>query len=213
MLRPRALVFDMDGLLVDSEPLWFEVEREFARKRGGDWTDEMADACIGRGQANTLRVMSETFGFPVDVAKDGAELVAMFAARIGELSLKKGAMELVAEARGVVPMAVASSSKRPLVEAVMDRFELRPLLGALVSGDDVTHPKPAPDIFLLAASKLGVAPKDCAVFEDSLAGATAGRAAGMYVVAVPEHDEHLFGDVADVLVGDLFEARKRLAIG
>jgi sugar-phosphatase len=109
-------------------------------------------------------------------------------------------------------MAVASSSKRPLVEAVMDRFALRPLLGALVSGDDVTHPKPAPDIFLLAATKLGVAPKDCAVFEDSVAGATAGRAAGMFVVAVPEHDAHLFGDVSDVIVPDLFEARARLVI-
>ncbi len=210
MFRPRALVFDMDGLLVDSEPLWFEVERAFARARGGEWTEEHADACIGRGQAHTLRVMSATFGFPVDIARDGAELVAMFSARIGELSLKPGARELIAEARGKVPMAVASSSKRPLVEAVMARFDLSPLLAAMISGDDVARPKPDPEIFLLAASRIGVAPKDCAVFEDSFAGATAGRAAGMFVVAVPEHDAHLFPEVADVIVPDLVAARGHL---
>jgi HAD superfamily hydrolase (TIGR01509 family) len=212
MFRPRAIVFDMDGLLVDSEPLWFEVECELARRRGGVWTDELAHACIGQGLLHTLVTMQREFGFEMDPAKDGAELVDLFIARAGELALKPGAKELVALAFGKVPMAVASSSTRRLVHAVLERFDLPRALGAIVSGDDVARPKPDPEIFVLAAKRLGVAPRDCVVLEDSFAGVTAGRAAEMFVVAVPEQDAARFAPVADVVVKDLFEARERLSI-
>lgn len=211
MLMPVALVFDMDGLMVDSEPLWFEVERAFARARGGDWTHEVAQACVGRGLANTLKTMRARFAFDLDLARDADEIVDRFVARVGELELKRGCRELVEDARGRVPIAVASSSARRLVHAVLDRFALASSFGAIVTGDDVTHPKPAPDIFLLAASRLGVAPSGCVVLEDSLAGVTAGRAAGMRVVAVPEVAHDPFVGVADRVVGDLVEARALFA--
>jgi beta-phosphoglucomutase-like phosphatase (HAD superfamily) len=204
----------MDGLLVDSEPLWFEIERAFCRDRGFDWTAEHASACIGRGLRDTLAAMGQRFGFEVDHARDGAAVVDGFVARVGELRLKPGAVELLAGARGRFAVALASSSPRHLVRAVVDRFDLRSELRAIVTGDDVARPKPAPDIFLRAAAELAVPPGHCAVLEDSLAGVTAGRAAGMTVIAVPEGpwEGRGFEAVADVCCSDLLHAAAWLGL-
>ena len=210
MLRPRALLFDMDGLMVDSEPLWFEVERDFARARGGDWTHEVAAECIGRGLANTLQAMRARFDFDLDLPRDAAEIVEMFIGRVGDLQLQPGCRDLLDHARARVPIAVGSSSARRLVHATLDRFAITPLFGAIVTGDDVRHPKPAPDIFLRAAGLLGVAPADCVVLEDAIAGVEAARAAGMRVIAVPEASRVGY-DAADFVVADLVEARALFA--
>jgi len=205
----RALIFDMDGLMVDSEPLWFEVEREFARSRGGDWTHDVAQACVGRGLANTLATMRERFVFDLDPIRDANEIVERFIARVDTLDLKLGCRDLLEHARGRVPIAVGSSSARKLVHATLDRFAIRAWFGAVVSGDDVPRPKPAPDIFLRAAEILGVAPSKCVVLEDAFAGVAAARAAGMRVIAVPEAPDPAFAG-ADLVVRDLVEARAAL---
>lgn len=209
---PRGLILDMDGLMVDSEPLWFRVERAFAAARGGDWNEERAHACTGRGTPHTLRTMSALFGFPVDVARDTSEIMDAFLARLDELRLKPGLLELLAEAEGALPIAVASSSPMRLIQGVLDRFALTGRVNAVVSGDSVRSSKPAPDIFLAAAREIHVAPERCAVLEDSLAGATAGRAAGMFVIAVPERRADGFEHVADRVVADLFAARRALVL-
>jgi sugar-phosphatase len=217
VIRCDALVLDMDGLMVDSEPLWFQVERDFARARGAEWTPELWAGCIGQGMAYTLRVMHEAFGFAIDPDRDTAEIVGSFVARVGELALKPGCAELVAAAREAgVPLAVASSSARRLVEATLARFGLRDRFDAVVTGDCVARPKPAPDIFLEAAARLGVAPAACVVLEDSLAGVRAARAAGMRVIAVPEHAPERFAalaDAPDAIVADLHAARALLHWG
>jgi mannitol-1-/sugar-/sorbitol-6-/2-deoxyglucose-6-phosphatase len=210
---PAALVLDMDGLMVDSEPLWYAVERAFAGVRGGDWTTEHARAATGRGTAHTLGTMTELFGFPTDVERDKRAIVDAFIARAGELALKPGCLELLDAAGAAgLPSAVASSSPLRLIEAVLGRFALGGRFEAVISGESVISPKPAPDIFLRAAEALGAAPSSCAVLEDSLAGATAGRAAGMFVVAVPEgpSEDRGFEAVADCIVPDLFAARDAL---
>jgi HAD superfamily hydrolase (TIGR01509 family) len=208
-----ALLFDLDGLMVDSEPVWFEVLRDFVRVRGGEWTSEQAHACIGGGLQHSLRVMGEAFGFAVDVARGQEEMVEAFVARIGDLALKPGCRELVEAARGRgLPCAVASSSTRRLVEATLERFGLRARFDAVVTSDCVTRPKPAPDIFLEAASRLGAAGKSCVVLEDSLAGVHAARAAAMTVIAVPERGFERFVDLADAVVSDLYAARALLAM-
>jgi mannitol-1-/sugar-/sorbitol-6-/2-deoxyglucose-6-phosphatase len=209
---PHALVLDMDGLMVDSEPLWFQVERDFAAARGGEWTHALTLACVGRGTPYTLRVMGEHFGFDVELARDTAELMDRFLARLADLALKPGCRELLDEAEGALPLAVASSSPRRLIEAVLARFDLASRFRAVVSGEEVQSAKPAPDIFLRAAAELGVAPAACAVFEDSLAGATAGHAAGMFVIAVPEGpwEGRGFEAVANRIVPDLFAARRAI---
>ncbi len=210
---PAALVLDMDGLLVDSEPLWFDVERAFAAERGGDWTEGHAHAAVGRGLATTLVMMHEGFGFPVDVARDTAALQDAFVDRVGSLSLKPGCMELLDAAAGV-PLSVASSSPMRLIRAVLQRFAITDRFQVIVSGESVAHPKPAPDIFLRTAADLGVEPARCAVLEDSLAGATAGHAAGMFVIAVPEGppEGRGFEAVSNVIVKDLFAARRALQV-
>jgi beta-phosphoglucomutase-like phosphatase (HAD superfamily) len=215
MIPYRAVIFDMDGLMVDSEPLWFDVLRDFARERGGDFDRALAERCVGKGLSNTLRVISETLGFDVDIEGDTRDIVDAFIDRVGDLSLKPGCEDIVAaiQRRPLrVPRAVASSSARRLVEATLGRFGLIERFDALVCGDCVARPKPAPDIFLLAASRLGAAPDQCVVLEDSLAGVEAARAAGMRVVAVPERTDERFSALADAVVTDLHEARTLLGL-
>jgi beta-phosphoglucomutase-like phosphatase (HAD superfamily) len=207
-----ALLFDMDGLMVDSEPLWFDVERGFARERGGLWTAEHALACTGQGMANTLRVMHERLGLDIDVDRDEGEIVRRFMGRVAELELKAGFLELFEAAAGKgLPRALASSSPLRLVEATARRFGLLPRFGAVVSGDCVARPKPAPDICVEAARRLGVPASACVVLEDSLAGMRAGRAAGMRVIGVPEAVVPEMRTLADALVSDLHEAHALLA--
>jgi mannitol-1-/sugar-/sorbitol-6-/2-deoxyglucose-6-phosphatase len=210
---PAALVLDMDGLMVDSEPLWLEIERAFAAARGGDWTDAHAHAAVGRGLGTTLTMMHEAFGFPVDVARDTALIQDAFVDRVGSLALKPGCLELLDAAAGL-PLSVASSSPMRLIRAVLARFAITERFQVIVSGESVANPKPAPDIFLRTAAELGVDPARCAVLEDSLAGATAGHAAGMFVIAVPEGPPggRGFEAVSSVIVSDLFEARSALQL-
>lgn len=194
--------------MVDSEPLWFEVEKEFARARGFEWTHDLARTCVGRGVPSLLEMMRDTFGVEIHVAQDADFIVNRFIERVGELALKPGCAELLAAAKGKVPLALASSSSPRLIGAVLERFALAPLFDAVVSGESVPRPKPAPDIFLKTAGELGVPPARCVVLEDSPAGAAAGRAAGMIVFAVPEGppEGRGFDATADAVLPDLFAA-------
>jgi sugar-phosphatase len=216
VIAAQALLFDMDGLMVDSEPLWFEVERDFARAHGGDWTPELAASGIGKGLDHTLRTMNAAFGLPVGPSHrptHEAWIVDTFLARAHKIAIKTGCLELLAAGKGVVPMAAASSSVGRLVRGVLHGLGLAPSFDAIVSGDDVANPKPAPDIFLEAARRLGVAPAACVVLEDSLAGTTAAHAAGMQVIAVPERSTPGIEKVATMVVADLHEARRALTLG
>jgi HAD superfamily hydrolase (TIGR01509 family) len=208
-LDPAALVLDMDGLLVDSEPLWHEVECAVARAHGGRWTAELSLECIGTGLAATARIMQSRLGLALTESEAVGELVETFLARVGELQLKPGGAELLEAACGRVRLALASSSTRAIVQAVLRRFDLDSKLEVVVSGSEVANPKPAPDVFQRAAERLGLRPSRCAALEDSLAGVRAARAAGMTVVAVPEHPGS-FSGLADFVVADLHEVRSLL---
>lgn len=237
MIEPAALLFDMDGLMIDSEPWWFEVERDYARAHGAAWS--LADAQSGAGgglRRAAIRIgeaIARLGGAPQDPDAGVADLVRRFLARLeasrnlppdapGALALKPGCLELIAAARatadGAPPlaMAVASSNVRAIVTAVLAHFGLARHFDAVVTGDDIIAPKPAPDVFLEAARRLGIPPSACVVLEDAVAGATAGHAAGMHVIAVPEHGTHVprsaFDGIATYVVRDLFEARTHLRL-
>lgn len=217
-IEAGALLFDLDGLMVDSEPLWFEINCDLVKERGrppAAWTHAHAEACIGQGIPSLLRYMETSFGFPVDIEKDAAQIVETYIARVQKLELKAGFQDLVDAARAAgVPIAVASSNKGRVVDAVLARFALTEVFDAVVSGDHISRPKPAPDIFLEAARRVGVAPERCVVLEDSVAGATAGFAANMKVIAVPEGspEGRGFEAVAHAIVPSLVEARPLLVL-
>jgi HAD superfamily hydrolase (TIGR01509 family) len=213
VLDVRAIIFDMDGLMVDSEPLWWRVEKELASAHGKRWTDEMALSCIGTGLPNTIRTMRAELGIDLGDAEGVAWLVDRFIASLADLALKPGLLELVeAGSAAGLPLAVASSSTRRLIEAVLARFELTPRF-VTVAGDEVANAKPAPDIFLAAAAKLATAPADCVVLEDSLAGVRAAVAAAIPVIAVPEGDPTPFQPLTPHVVTDLHQARRLLRWG
>jgi sugar-phosphatase len=160
----------------------------------------------------TLETMRHACGLPIDDDRDGACIVGRFIARVNELRLKPGCLDLLNAALGRVPMALASSSPRNLIDAVVGCLSLGPFLDVVLSGEAVDKPKPAPDIFLRAAAELGAPPGECVVFEDSLAGVRAARAAGATVIAVPELRRPEFDEIADAVVADLGAARALIVL-
>ena len=211
--EPRALIFDMDGLMIDSEPLWFAVEVALAESYGKRWTHTWAQECVGTGLPNTARTMAEKLDLPFG-SDDGAQLLVQgFMRRVSELELKPGFRELLEAARAAqLPCALASASTQALLNTVVDRFELRTKLQAIVAGEVVPINKPAPDIFLHAAAQLDTAPAGCVVLEDSVPGVQAGVAAGMMVIAVPEIDDPRFAVLTPHVTRDLHEAKSVLAL-
>ncbi len=205
--RPQALVFDMDGLLVDSEPIWHEVEKDFLAARGAVWTHELAMQCTGMGIGPGIQLMGRTCGFDVDEERDVAEMEDRFVARSHEVVMKPGALPFLQAARGRLPIGLASSSTRRLIDTNLQNFNVREYFQVTVSGREVPRAKPFPDVYLRAAELLGVEPQACVALEDSRNGCRAARAAGMHVIAVPEIDPREFGALADAVVASLDEAR------
>lgn len=198
--------------MVDSEPLWWRVEHALARRHSVSWTDELARACVGGGLPNVVRTM-QRLGLALDVERGVAALVEGFIENLDALELKPGCLELVAAARThELRLAVASSSTARLIDAVLGRFDLQHAFDCVVSGDAVVHAKPAPDIFILASSELGVATADAVVLEDSLAGVQAAVAAKIPVIAVPELAPEQFATWTPFVVRDLHDARTLLGL-
>ncbi len=207
----RALIFDMDGLMIDSEPLWWKIEYAITAAYGCRWSDALALSCLGGGLEAAALTMRREVGLPLEAADAVQEMLARFTARVDELTLKEGCLELLDAARRAgVPLAVASSSPAELIALVLRQFALTDRFAVVVSGLSVAHPKPAPDVFLHAARLLGVAARDCVVLEDSKAGTQAGVAAGATVFAVPEHDAAVFRSWTPHVLRDLHQARTLL---
>jgi HAD superfamily hydrolase (TIGR01509 family) len=184
-LNPHAVIFDMDGLLLDSEPLYRVTWKAAGSSLGFPIDDVLYERFVGRGNAESEQVLREHFGevFPLDEFHN--RWSRDFHERLATIATKPGAMELLAalEKRGI-PKALATSSPRVL--ALRCLGDLASRFAALAFGDEVSHAKPAPDLFLLASQRLGIAPADCLVLEDSEAGVRAARAAGMDVIMVPD---------------------------
>ncbi len=210
---PEALLFDMDGLLVDSEPVWMLAEKELAASRGAVWTDEQALGCVGKGLPNTLLRMRDELGIDLEPERGIEELVDRFIANAAQIPLKKGALALL-DGAASRRLALVTSSPRRLVDVVLRTVGVSGRFQAILTAESVQRPKPAPDIYLTAMKSLEVKPASAVVFEDSLAGATAGWSAGAYVIAVPEGDPggRGFEAVAHHVVSDLDEARALLAL-
>ncbi|MEI7744299.1 MAG: HAD family phosphatase [Chloroflexota bacterium] len=199
--RFRAAVFDMDGLLLDSEPLWHDAERELLERHGDSFSEADRIASHGRALVDTAAAYAERLGVPAsDIEREIGEI--MLAHYVGGAPLHIGARELVDALDGRLPMAIASNTAGVLVRQALDAVGLG-RLQIVASGIDLGSPKPAPDVYLEACRLLGVAPADAIAFEDSPMGIVAAREAGMFVVGVPERGTDLAAAGADVVLASL----------
>ena len=182
-----AIIFDLDGVLVDSEIWWDEVRQDFRGGAGEGWTTDDRAAVMGKNSLGWARVMRDRLDLdePLEAIVD--EVVDAMLARFEAhgAPLIDGAVTTVRRLAATYPLGVASSAHPRVIEAALRTSGLADAFRAVTSSDEVEHGKPDPDVYLLAAERLGVAPDACLVVEDSLNGVLAGRAAGMTVVLVP----------------------------
>jgi HAD superfamily hydrolase (TIGR01509 family) len=209
-----AVVFDMDGVLIASEEVWDAVREAYVRGRGGRYDAGIQRAMMGMSSTEWSRFLHEHAGVPDDAGAINAEVVRrMLAAYRDDLPLLPGAVDAVRRVAARFPLGLASSSNRELIDAVLDVAGLAPYFAVTVSSEEVPRGKPAPDVYLEAAGRLGVEPTRCAAVEDSHGGIHSAKAAGMRVVAIPNPTYPPDDDAlaqADVVIGSLSELTPEL---
>jgi HAD superfamily hydrolase (TIGR01509 family) len=182
----EAVVFDLDGVLIQSEEVWDEVRGAYVRERGGRWDGEVQRAMMGMSSVEWSRYLHEVAGVPDDPETINEEVVRrMLVAYRERLPLIDGAVAAVQRLAARYRLGLASSSNRTLIDAVLDLAGLAQYFQVTVSSEEVARGKPAPDVYLEAARRLGVEPARCAAIEDSHAGIRAAKAAGVRVIAIP----------------------------
>ncbi|MFF9393453.1 HAD family hydrolase [Streptomyces griseoluteus] len=203
-LAPQAVVFDCDGLLVDTEVCWTRAETEIFAAHGHGFGPEQKALVIGRTLASAGEAMADYFGRPGAGPELAAELLELVRRELaGGAEALPGAVELVKACAGALPVAVASNSPRELLDTALASAGLTDFFPVSFAADEVVHAKPAPDLYLKACEALGAAPGASVAFEDSATGIASARAAGLFVAVVPslpgnrlDHD-WLGGSLAD----------------
>jgi HAD superfamily hydrolase (TIGR01509 family) len=182
----EAVVFDLDGVLVDSEPVWEEVRRGLVAERGGHWAPDAQRRLMGMSTPEWARYLSEDLGVGLPPDEVAALVIDQMAASYREhLPLLPGAVEAVRRLAARWPLGLASSAPAVLIETVLESAGLRPCFQVTMSTEQVPHGKPAPDVYLAVAEGLGVPAARCAAVEDSSNGLRSAAAAGLRVIAIP----------------------------
>ena len=211
MSSVEAVVFDLDGVIVDSEQVWDDVREQYTRESGGVYTENATRDMMGMSSTEWSRYMAEELGVPGTPDEINAAVVERMLERYGEEPpLIPGAVEAVRRIGARWPLAIASSSNPELIRVVLEATGLGQLFRAAVSSQEVARGKPAPDVYLEAARRLDVPPARCGAVEDSHNGIRSAKAAGMRVVAVP--NPHFPPDaealaLADAVVASTAELR------
>jgi len=215
--RPVAVIFDMDGLMLDTEVLGPQTWREAAATIGVDFDLDLLPSMIGRNYRDCREMLREHYGQAYPVEQLTATCLSVFDAIVARegIALKAGLRELLdwLEAENVM-RAVATSTRRDRAEAQLTQHGLFARFATLVGGNEVERGKPAPDIFLLAASRLDVAAADCVVLEDSEPGVRAALAAGMMPIMVPDlhHPSASLLEREPLVLSSLHDVRAHLAL-
>jgi len=183
----EAVVFDLDGVLIDSEPVWEEVRRQVVADYGGHWDDDTQDRLMGMSTGEWSAYLSAELGVRLSAREVADVVVGAMAARYREhLPLMPGAVAAVRRLAGRFTLGLASSSPRSLIDTVLDAAALRAYFAAAMSTEEVARGKPAPDIYLAVAGRLGAEPAAGAAVEDSSNGLRSAAAARLAVIAVPD---------------------------
>ena len=203
----EAVIFDMDGVLVDSEVYWDKSRVEFARDRNKVWTDDFQRLAMGRSTVGWARVMQDKLALAESIDEIIAEMKARVIAHYEErMPTRPGALESVAHMKQHFRVGLASGSPTEIIKAVLRITALDQIFEVIVYGDEVPRGKPAPDIYFEALKQLDVSPTVSLGIEDSANGLRSLKAAGMYAVAAPSPDFPLTPDVlalADVHITTL----------
>jgi HAD superfamily hydrolase (TIGR01509 family) len=182
----KAVVFDLDGVLVDSEQVWDETRREVVRRAGGRWKDRATTDMLGMSSREWPRYLRDELGVDLEPDEINRAVVADVEARYrSQLPLLPGAVEAVERVAARWPLGLATSSNREIIDLVLDLSGLRERFAVSVSSEEVGSGKPAPDVYLETCERLGVDPRRATAVEDSSNGLRAAHAAGMRVIAVP----------------------------
>jgi len=203
-------VFDMDGVLIDSEHVWDDVRMRLALERGGRWHERAQRDMMGMSSREWSRYMHETIGLAEPPDEINRLVVERLLERYADAPpLIDGAVAAVERLAARWPLAIASSSNRPVIDAVLGATPLGRFFAATVSSEEVPRGKPAPDVYVEAARRLGVDPAACAAVEDSHNGIRAAKAAGMRTLAIPNPryppgaDAHAEADAVLASLADL----------
>jgi len=205
----EAVVFDLDGVLLDSEEIWDRAREELARERGGRWHEQAQRDMMGMSSTEWSRYMADVIGLPEPPEEINREVVRRLTELYREeLPAIAGAREAVERLAARWPLGLASSSNRELIDLALELLGVEHLFTATVSSEEVARGKPAPDVYLEAARRLGVDPTTAAAVEDSHNGILSAKAAGMRVIAIPNAHFPPDGDAlaaADVVLDSLAE--------
>jgi HAD superfamily hydrolase (TIGR01509 family) len=183
----QAVVFDLDGVLVDSEPVWEQVRRGLVAERGGHWAADAQRKIMGMSTPEWARYLSADLGVGLPPDQVATMVIDRMTARYRKhVPLMDGAVAAVHRMAARWPLAVASSAPATLIETVLKAVGLRSYFTVVMSTEQVAHGKPAPDIYLAVTAGLGCPPPDCAAVEDSSNGLRSAAAAGLRVIAIPQ---------------------------
>ncbi len=182
----QAVVFDLDGILIDSEPVWERVRRQVVAELGGHWPPEAQRRLMGMSTAEWARYLSEDLGAGLPPDQVAALVIGRMAASYTErLPLMPGAADAVRRLAARWPLGLGSSAPATLIDTVLESAGLRDYFAVAMSTEQVARGKPAPDIYLAVTDRLGCQPAACAAVEDSSNGLRSAAAAGLAVIAVP----------------------------
>jgi HAD superfamily hydrolase (TIGR01509 family) len=210
-----AVIFDMDGVIVDSENVYQEIERQMYEELGIPVSHEEHRLFIGAAEKSMWKYMKDKYQIAADTSELIEEERKRFLAKLdqpGSIPLMPGLRKLLETlANDGIPSLVASSSSREIIERVLQINRIRHFFKDITGGDEVIHSKPAPDIFLDTAAKAGVEPERCLVIEDSVNGIKAARSAGMKVIALPgQHNGKMDLSEASQIIQSLHELDSRV---
>lgn len=184
-----AVIFDLDGVLLDSETAWVEVKREFTEESGGHWQERAQLDMLGMSSNEWSRYMHDELGVPVPPERISSEVADRLVQQYRQhLPLLPGAVEAVRSLGRDWPLALATSSNRNVIELALEESGLTDAFAATVSSEEVDRGKPAPDVYLEAARRLNAEPSDCVAIEDSANGIRSAHAAEMAVIVIPNKD-------------------------